>query len=169
MDRILKLSAFLRIYERVGGNKLLFRPTSSFGQRRNARRQTTLNTAKTCSGEDSDYHHQYTSGHHHSQLAMQSQPRNLPPCHMPTFPGSKTRVRGCSTFHSANVACVRFRLYARTGELKYLWPTWVSEALHPCFENLFPAHQVCKETNRFWFICRVFSPLPTADADDHTM
>src|SRR6266446_9527033 len=29
---------------------------------------------------------------------------------------------------SANVACARFRLYAHARELKYLWPTWVSEA-----------------------------------------
>ena len=81
-----------------------------------------------------------------SPLAMQSQPRNLPPYHPPTFPGPKPRVltrkphsarkslRRMLIFPylrrlpSVNVACARFRLYARARELKNLWPTWVSEA-----------------------------------------
>ena len=81
-----------------------------------------------------------------SPLTMQSQPRNLPPYHLPTFPGPKPRVltqkphsarkslRRMLIFPyrrrlpSVNVACARFRLYARARELKNLWPTWVSEA-----------------------------------------
>jgi len=81
-----------------------------------------------------------------SPLTMQSQPRSLPPYHLPTFPGPKPRVltqkphsarkslRRMLIFPyfrrlpSANVACARFRLYAHARELEYLWPTWVSEA-----------------------------------------
>lgn len=77
---------------------------------------------------------------------MQSQPRKLPPYRLPTFPGPKPRVltqkphsarkslRRMLIFPyyrrlpSVNVACARFRLYARARELKNLWPTWVSEA-----------------------------------------
>jgi hypothetical protein len=77
---------------------------------------------------------------------MESQPRRLPPYHLPTFPGPKPCVltrkphsarkslRRMLIFPyfrrlpSVNAACARLRLYARVRELKYLWPTWVSEA-----------------------------------------
>lgn len=81
-----------------------------------------------------------------SPFTMQSQPRTLPSYHLPTFPGPKPRVltqkphsarksmRRMLIFPyfrrlpSANVACARLRIYARVRELKYLWPTWVSES-----------------------------------------
>jgi len=132
---------------------LLFRPTRASGTRRTSLNDAQYRQALLWRGYEPPPPPIHNTPCHHSHcfipfspFAMQSQPRRLPPYHLPTFPGPKPRVLTQKP-HSArkslrkmfifpyfrrlpttNVACAQLRLYARVRELKHLWPTCVSEA-----------------------------------------